>query len=187
MTAIAPSDIQFFLSAPAATAGNATAGSTGNTSGSGGWLSTTQLTTGLDNLFTDLTGTQNANSQVDYICLFVLNNTASTNSMLNTVVWIPTSSDTTTATSHAFAIDPTGVSVKAATSQQAVKTTSATGAPSGITTWTAPSSSNSGGVSLGANVAPGSCFAIWFRRTARNSAPLNSDGFTVEIDFDTQG
>lgn len=187
MTAIVASDIQFLLSAPGASSGNSAAGSPGSSLGK--YASTTQLSTangGLDNLFTDLTGAQNAASQVDYQCLFIYNATASGNDMLNTVVWIPSSSDPQTATQHAVAADTTAASALAATVPQALVIASSTTAPSGISTWKSPSSTNSGGVSLG-TIPHGSVKAIWLRRTATNSAPLNSDGFTIEVDFDTQG
>jgi hypothetical protein len=151
-------------------------------------MSNTQLSTtsgGLDNLFTDLTGAQNAASQVDYACLFVLNNTSSGNSMLNTVAWIPTTTNVTGGTIHAIGVDTTAASAKATTTAQALTISSATTAPAGVT-FVAPASSNATSVYLGP-IAPGNCIAIWFRRTATNSAPVNSDGFTVEIDFDSQG
>lgn len=184
MTAIVSSDILYYLSAPGASAGNATAGTVGNSLGK--YISTTQLSsTPLDNLFPDLTGAQNAASQVDYACVFVLNNTASGNSMLNTVAWIPTSGNIVGATTHAIGVDTTAASAKASASAQALVIANATTAPTGVT-FVAPSATNSGGVSLG-TIAPGYCRAIWIRRTATNSAPLNNDGFTLEVDFDTQG
>jgi hypothetical protein len=182
LTAIVSSDIQFFLSAPTASAGNAIAGTPESSLGK--FISTTQLSgTALDNLFTDLTGAQNAADQVDYQCLFVLNNTASGNSMLNTVVWIPTSSDATGATVHAVGVDTVAASIKNSSSPQALVIANATTAPAGVT-FVGNSSTNAGGVSLG-TIAPNYCKAIWFRRTATNSAPLNADGFTFETDFDS--
>lgn len=187
MTAISPTDVQFLLSAPTATSGNSAAGTPGNSLGL--HPSTTQLSTansGLDNLFLDLSGADNAAQIVDYQCLFVYNATASGNSMLNTVIWIQSTSDPQTATHHAVAADTTASSALASSTAQALVISSRTTAPSGISTWASPSASNSGGVSLG-TIAPGSVKAVWFRRTATNSAPLNSDGFTFEVDFDTQG
>src|ERR1039458_9683937 len=91
MTAIVASDVVYYLSAPSASTGYATTGVAG--SSWGGWFSTTALSgTPLDNLFSDITGAENAASQVDYACVFVLNNTASGNSMLNAVAWLPTAS-----------------------------------------------------------------------------------------------
>jgi hypothetical protein len=48
------------------------------------------------------------------------------------------------------------------------------------------SPSYTGGLQLG-SIAPGYVKAIWVRRTAANTAPLNADGFGVQIDFDTMG
>jgi hypothetical protein len=184
VTAIVPSDIVFLLSAPGASAGYASSGTPGSSWGN--FASNTVLSaTPLDNLFTDLTGAENAADQVDYACLFVLNNTSSGNSMLNSVAWLPTSSNVTGATTHAIGVDTTAASTKTATVAQALTIVAATTAPVGVT-FVGPSSTNAGGVNLG-TIAPGSVRAVWFRRTATNSAPLNNDGFTVEVDFDTQG
>jgi hypothetical protein len=184
VTAIVSSDIQYLLSAPGASAGNANSGTPGNSLGK--YVSITQLSgTPLDNLFTDLTGAQNAASQVDYQCVFVLNNTASGNSMLNTVAWIPTSSNVTGATTHSLGVDTVAASAKGSSSAQALLIASSTTAPAAVT-FVGPSSTNAGGVSLG-TIAPGQVKAVWIRRTATNSAPLNNDGLTLEVDFDTQG
>lgn len=191
MTAIVPGDILFYLSAPAASAGFATAGVVGDSWG--GYISTTALSaTPLNNLFPDITGSQNAASQVDYACLFVLNNTGSSNTALNTVAWLPTSSDVAGGATLAIAADPTAASVKTSSSQQAVKITAATNAPAGVSGWTTDASSTptspsyTNGVVLG-SIAPGQCKALWIRRTASNSSPVNNDGGGIEIDFDTMG
>ncbi len=105
--------------------------------------------------------------------------------MLNTVVWIPTSSDATGATVHAVAVDSTAATVKNSSAVQALVIANATTAPAGPLTFVAASSTNAGGVSLG-TIPPNYCRAIWFRRTAANSAPLNNDGFTFEVDLDTK-
>lgn len=146
----------------------------------------------MDNLFTDITGSENAGGQVDYACLFVLNNTASGNSMLNTVVWLPSAYFVTGGATVALGADPAGVSVKTSSVLQAAKITSNLVAPAGVSTWVTPQSSAptapgySGGLQIG-TVAPGSCFALWIRRTAVNSAPVNTDGLGVGIILDTQG
>jgi hypothetical protein len=191
MTAIVSSDILFKLSAPGASTGNTVSGTAGNSWGN--YVSTTQLSnTPLDNLFTDITGAENAASQVDYACVFIHNNTSSGNSMLNTVAWLPLSLFVTGGANVALAADTFGASAIGTSSQQAVKITANTNAPAGISGWvsptsTAPSSpSYTNGIQLG-TIAPGYCIALWVRRSATNSAPINNDGFTLEIDFDTQG
>lgn len=192
MTAIVPSDILFYLSAPSASAGFTTAGTAG--SSWGGYISTTQLNSSvtLDNLFTDITGAENAADQIDYACLFILNNTASGNSMLNTVAWLPLANFVSGGANVALGADPTGITVKTVSSLQAVKITSNTVAPSGVSTYVTPQSSAptspsyTGGLQIG-TVAPGSCFAVWIKRTATNSAPVNNDGLGVQVIFDTMG
>ncbi len=179
------------LAAPGAASGNSVAGTAGNSWGN--YMSTTQLSsTPLDNLFSDITGAENAAGQVDYACVFILNNTASGNSMLNTVAWLPLSLFVPGGATVALAADPTGATAKASTTPQAVKITSNTIAPVGVTLWVAPVSADpayptyTGGIQLG-TIAPGYCYAVWIQRTATNSAPVNNDGFTLEVDFDTEG
>jgi hypothetical protein len=191
MTAIVSSDILIKLSAPGATVGNTTSGTAGNSWGN--YISTTVMSaTPLDNLFLDLTGAQNAASQVDYACVFIHNNTGSGNSMLNTVAWLPLSLFVTGGALIALADDPGGSIAIGSSAQQAVKITAATNAPAGVSGWVSPtntqptSPSYTNGIQLG-TIAPGFCSAVWIRRSAQNTAPVNNDGFTLEVDFDTQG
>lgn len=191
MTAIVNSDILFKLSAPGASAGNTVSGTAGNSWGN--YISTTQLSnTPLDNLFTDITGAQNAANQVDYACVFIHNNTASGNSMLNTVAWIPLSLFVAGGATVALAADTFSPSAIGSSSQQAVKITANTNAPVGVSGWVSPtntapaSPSYTNGIQLG-TIAPGFCVAVWVRRSAQNTAPVNNDGFTLEVDFDTMG
>lgn len=184
IAAIVASDVVALLSNSGASSGYSVTGSPG--ASLGGFASTSVLSlTALDNLFLDLTGAQNAASQVDYACLFILNNTASGNSMLITVAWLPNSSNVTGASTHAIGVDPAAASVKTSGSAQAAIIAASTNAPAGVT-FVGPSSTNSGGVSLG-TIAPGYVRAVWFRRTATNSAPLNTDGFGLQLDFDSNG
>ena len=186
-----PGDILFYLSAPSASAGFVTAGTAGASWGK--YISSTQLSgTAYDNLFTDITGAENAASQVDYACLFVLNNTSSGNSMLNSVAWLPLSSFVSGGANVALGADATGVTVKTTSSAQAAVISTNTNAPTGVTTWVTPQSgaptapSYTGGLQIG-TVAPGYCFALWIRRSATNSSPVNNDGLGVEVSFDTKG
>jgi hypothetical protein len=155
-------------------------------------MSSTQLSgTPLDNLFTDITGAQNAASQVDYACVFILNNTASGNSMLNTVLWLPTSANVAGGTTVTVGLDPAASTIKTSSTAQAATITAATNAPAGVSTWvsntstdpTSPSYTN--GLQIG-TIAPGYVKAFWVKRTATNSAPVNNDGFGWQIDFDSQ-
>jgi hypothetical protein len=191
MTAIVPSDVLLYLSAPSASAGFVTAGTPGSSWGK--FVSSTELSgTAYDNLFSDITGAENAASQVDYACLFVLNNTSSGNSMLNVVAWLPTSADVAGGATVAIGADPNAASVKTTSSVQAAVISTNTNAPAGVNTWVTDevsdptSPSYTGGLQLG-TIPPGYVKAIWVQRTAANTAPLNADGFGIQIDFDTQG
>lgn len=191
MAAIVASDILFKLSAPGASAGNVATGTAGNSWGK--YISTTQLSaTPLDNLFTDITGAQNAASQVDYACVFIHNNTASGNSMLNAVAWLPSASFVAGGANIAMAADPAGATAIGSTAVQAAVITASTNAPTGVSGWVSPVSSApvgpsyTNGVVLG-TVAPGFCYAVWIRRSATNSAPVNNDGFAIQVQFDTMG
>jgi len=191
MTAIVPGDVLLYLSAPSASAGFATAGTPGSSWGK--YVSSTPLSaTTYDNLFSDITGAENAASQVDYACLFILNNTASGNSMLNVVAWLPTSSNVAGATVKGIGADPAAASVKTSSSPQAAVISTNTNAPTGVSTWaydttSDPSSpSYANGLQLG-TIAPGYVKAIWVKRTAGNTAPVNADGYGLQVDFDTMG
>lgn len=187
MTQIASSDVLFKLSAPNANSGNSLAGYPGTSWG--GWLSTTLLqSVALDNLFNDITGPANAAGQVDYACLFIQNNTATNNSMMNVIAWIPQSSLTGSGSSIAAAVDPTGVTAVNSNSQQALIINSSIIAPAGVSTWVSPTNSTpvspsyTNGLQLG-NIAPGQCIALWLRRTALDSASPTQSSFQLEIMF----
>jgi hypothetical protein len=181
MTAIVPGDVLFLLAAPTAAEGYSVMGVAGTSWG--GWASTTPLSaTALNNLFPDITGAENAGDQVDYACVFVLNNTTSGNSMLNVVAWLPNTYLTTGGATLAVAADPAAASVKAATTQQAAVISSPTLAPSGVSGWMGPSATNSGGVSIG-SIAPGYVKGVWIRRTATDNSPVNDQQFGLELDF----
>lgn len=187
MTLIQPSDIVYLLAAPTAVEGFTVQGVPGNSWGnfcsSTPWSNTT-----LDNLFDDITGPENAAGQVDYACVFIWNNTTSGNSMLNTVAWLPTGGLAPGGGADlAVAVDPTAASVAVGTSSsQALGISGPTVAPSGITDWVSPSSTNAGGVSLGA-IPPGYVKAVWVQRTAVNSAPVNNQTFDLQVDFSSNG
>lgn len=180
---IVSSDIVYLLSAPGASAGYATSSTPYNSLGK--YASTTVVsTTQLNNIFTDITGAENAADQVDYQAVFILNNTTSGDTALNGVVWLPTSGFVSGGANIAIGLDPAGVSSKTSSSVQAAVIANATTAPSGVSTYVGPSSTSSGGLTV-ANLAPGYVFCVWIRRTATNSAPVNNDGFVLEYDFDT--
>jgi hypothetical protein len=175
---IASSDILYKLSVTTGAAGNSTAqGTPANSLGK--YISTTAIVDNtLDNLFDDVTGDENAASNVDYMCFFVHNNHA-TITWLNPIVWITVPGTNTTV---AIGLDPAGVTAKGSSSAQAATIANDLAAPAGVT-FTAPSSKGAG-LAIG-NIPAGSVQAIWVRRTAANSAALNNDGCTIRVEGDT--
>lgn len=182
MTLIAPADIVYLLSAPTAVEGFIVGGVPGNSWG--GFCSTTPWsTTAYDNLFGDITGPENAALQVDYACVFIWNNTMSGNSMLNAVAWLPTTYATPGGAATAVGVDPTAASpLSGSTTPQAVGIGGPTQAPSGVTVWASPSSTNAGGVALG-TIPPGYVKAVWLQRTAQNNSPVNGQQIGLQVDF----
>lgn len=181
--AIVASDIKFLLSAPQATAGYILPGSPGNSLGK--YAATTQLSTasgGLDSLFLDLTGAQNAADQVDYACVFIWNGNGN-HTMLTPYAWLPVGLLGNTNTS-AFAVgaDPILPSALGSSGAQAVGIANSLQAPSGVNTWAGPSSISTNGIAL-PNIPAGSVAAVWIRRTANGAAGLNT--FTLDVTFDT--
>lgn len=178
---IITTDIQFLLSAPQAASGYTKAGTPGNSLGL--YVSTTQLSqTILNNMFSDLTGAENAASQVDYTCLFIYNNNAD-HSMLNGVAWLPTSllGAQNTAT-FAIGADPTVPTVLGSSAAQADVIANPTILPSGISTWAAPSATSAGGVAL-PTIPAKYVQAVWIRRSASGGAGLNQ--VSIDVTFDT--
>jgi len=176
-----PSEVQYLLAAPNADAGYAVPGTVYNSNGK--YASTTQVNSAVaqNNIFPDLTGPQVAAQQVDYQCLFIYNSDP-TDAMVNTRVWIPSSSVTSSAATWGLAPDPTGASANTSENQQALLIANPTTAPVGITSWAPPSADSSGGISL-ATINPGQVFAIWLRRTA-TGVPASTAGFNLQVTFD---
>lgn len=181
MAAITSAEIVFRYSTKLGTAGNTTA-STANDS-LGTWISTTAWAGGVANdLFDDITGTENANSTVDYRCIFVYNsNTA--NALENAVVYL--SAETAGGASIAVAADSTAASALGATTAQALTATSETAPGAAVTglTYASPTSAGAG-VALG-SIPSGQVKAFWVRRSAANTAALSNDGVTIAVTGDT--
>lgn len=177
--AIAASDVLLKLSTVAGAAGNSGAGTVGSSLGK--YISTTQLSgTPLNNLFPDVTGAQNAASQVDYQCVFVHNNHATLTAQ-NVIVY--GTAETAGGTVSALGADTTAASALGSSSSQALQIANATTAPAGVS-FTETDFTDASGISLG-NIGPGQVKAFWVRRTAANTAAVNNDGFTLNVAFDT--
>ena len=175
--AITATDILFKFSVVAA-AGNTTAG-TADTS-LGDQISTTQITDAtLNNLFDDVSGDENAASDVEYRCIFV-HNAHATLTWQSVVVWL--SAEVSGGANAAIAIDDLAASAIGAAVAQADAVANENTAPTGET-FSSPTTKGTG-LSIG-NLAAGYCRAIWVRRSATNSVALNNDGVTVRCEGDT--
>lgn len=177
--AITSSDIKLKLSIKTGSAGNSSAQSDVNQS-LGKYISTTEITTAtLNNLFDDVSGDENAASDVEYRCIFIHNSHASL-TWQSPVVWV--ASQVAGGTSVAIGIDTTAASVIGSSSAQALQVTDESTAPVGVS-FSTPTSKGTG-LSLG-NLAAGYCRAVWVRRTAANNSAVDSDGFTIQVEGDT--
>ncbi len=176
---ISSSDLLFKYSVVTGSAGNSTAQADPDDS-LGKYISTTQWTGGsLNDLFDDITGDENAASQVDYRCIFIHNNHGSL-TLLSPKLWI--ASEVSGGANIALGVDTIASSAVGASSAQGLLIASTTVAPVGVS-FSSPTNKASG-LSLG-DIPAGQVKAFWFRRTATNSAALNNDGVTVQIEGDT--
>lgn len=176
--AIVASDIKLKLSVTSGSAGNTTAGTIAGSLGK--YISTTEITDNtLNNLFDDVSGDDNANSVSDYRCVFVHNSHASLQYQ-NPYVWL--TNKTAAATVVSIAIDTTVASALGASGAQALLVANELTAPAGLT-FTTPVTKGAG-LALG-SLNAGQVRAIWIKRTAANTAALNNDTVTLNVEGDT--
>jgi hypothetical protein len=177
---IATSDLHWKLSLKTGTAGNQSTQPSPNAS-LGKYISTTDLVDNtLNNLFDDISGDENAASTVDYRCIFV-HNAHATLSLLNAVVWL--FAEVAGGANCAIAIDNVAASAIGSASAQADNIATETTAPSAAGAFSSPTTKATG-LSIG-TIAAGQCRAVWVKRTAQNSAALDSDGVTIRVEGDT--
>jgi hypothetical protein len=176
---IIPSDIVLRLATTAGTAGNSLAQADPNLS-LGKYVSTTDVATTLHGLFDVITGAENAASDVEYRCVFVLNNHA-TLTLENAVVFM--TAEVAGGAVAALSVDSTAVSAKGAATVQALTVADEGTAPTALTFVTTPVSAATG-LALG-SIPAGSVRAFWVRRSAANTAAINADGVSLNISGDT--
>jgi hypothetical protein len=176
---IASSDIVLRGSSKTGSAGDSTAQTNPN-NWLGKYVSTTAFATGLNGLFDDISGAENAASTVDYRCLFVLNNHA-TLTMLSSVVYV--SAEVSGGASVAIAVDNVAASAKGSASAQADQITNETTAPSAVGAFSTPTTVGTG-LSLG-DLAAAQVRAFWVKRTAANTSAVDADGCTLAVGCDT--
>lgn len=176
--AIVAGDILIKLSVKTGSAGNTTAGTPAGSLGK--YISTTEVSgTALNNLFDDITGQENFDSDVEYRCVFVHNNHGSL-TLQNAVVYL--SAQVSGGAVGAIAVDSTAASAVGSASAQALEVADENTAPAAIS-FSAPTT-RATGLSLG-NIPAGSVKAFWIRRTAANTVALNNDGLTFVVSGDT--
>jgi hypothetical protein len=176
--AIVSSDIVLRYSVVTGSAGDSTAGTAAGSLGK--YVSTTVVAAGANGLFDDISGAENAASTVDYRGIAVLNNHA-TLTLQNAVVYL--SAETAGGASIAIAVDNIAISAKGSASAQMAQIANETTAPTGVSAFSSPTTAGAG-LSLG-SIPAGQVKGIWVRRTAANSAALDSDGVTIAISGDT--
>lgn len=176
---IVDTDLKLMLSVKTGAAGDTTAGTPAGSLGK--YVSTTELSgTALNNLFDDVSGAENAASDVEYRCIFVKNNHA-TLTAIGAIIWLQ--AQVAGGTDAALALDGTAKSDADAAPAQAAEVATEQDLPSGVGAWTAAATSGAA-LALG-DLAPDEVKAVWVRRTAGNTSAVNNDGVTFQVECDT--
>lgn len=146
----------------------------------GGFMSTTAIVDATEeNLFANLTGDQNAASEVHYRGVMVLNDHL-TLALENAVVWI--SAEVAGGADAAIAVAAEGVVDRDSASTQIERITDQEDTPATVT-FSAPTTKGTG-LSLGTIPAQDAA-GLWVRRTATDSAAQDNDGVTLTVEGDT--
>ena len=176
---IISAEILFKTSTVAGAAGNASAQAVAGQS-LGKYVSTSTIVdASLNNLFPDVTGDENAASNVDYQAMFV-HNSNTTLVWTNPMAWL--SAEVAGGVTAAIAVDTTAASAIASAAAQAVQIVNKNTAPAGAV-FTAPTTKAAGAAV--ATITNGFCKAIWVRRTAANTVAVANDGVTIRVEGDT--
>lgn len=176
---IITAEILYKTSIVTGAAGNAAAQAVAGSS-LGKYISTSQIVDAtLNNLFPDVTGDENAASNIDYQCMFVHNSNASL-TWTSPFVWL--SAEVAGGVTTAIAVDTTAASAIGSAGAQAVTIANKNTAPA-AQTFTAPTTKGTG-IALG-SLPNGQCKGIWVRRTAANTAAVANDGVTIRVEGDT--
>ena len=176
---IANTDLHLNLSVKTGTAGNQTAGTPSGSLGK--YISTTQLSgTALNNLFDDVSGAENAASDVEYRCIFVKNNHATLTAQ-GVVIWLQ--NQVAGGTTVDIALDNIAVSDQGSATAQAAEIADEGTAPTGVGAYSAAATLGAA-LSIG-NLTPGQVKAVWVRRTAANTAAVDNDGVTFQVECDS--
>lgn len=174
MSPVAASDLKWKYSVKTGAAGNANAGTASGSLGK--YISTTEITTAVaNNIFDDVSGSENVASDVEYRCIF-LHNSHATITAENCKVFL--SAEVAGGASLAIAVDGVAASAIGSAPAQADEVADESTAPTGEA-FSSPTTEGTA-VVIG-NLTPGQCRAIWLRRTAANTAALDNDGATLRL------
>lgn len=178
--AILTTDLLFKLSVKTGAAGNSVAGTPDGSLGK--YISTTEITDAtLNNLFDDVTAQENADSDVEYRCIFI-HNAHPTITLTDAVVWL--AAEVAGGCAVAIAVDNIAASPIGQAGAQAAEIADESTSPgAGAGAFSSPTTKATG-LTLG-DIPAGYCRAIWIRRTAANTQAMNNDGVTIRVEGDT--
>lgn len=175
--AIVATDIDYYLTVN--TGPGLSTAQPATTDSHGAYLSSTATGLAKNDMWDNVTGDENAASDVEYRAIGVVNNHA-TLTLQNAVAWV--ASEVAGGTNMAIGLAPEGVVSATSATAQCQRTTNEGTAPTGVT-FSTPTT-KAGGLAIG-NIPPGSAQVIWVRRTATASGAVNDDGATIRVSGDT--
>lgn len=179
---IVEADIEYRLSVPTATEGDADPQANPNAS-LGKHVATTELdlVVTLNNLFRDITGDESLAGVTLYRCIFVANKHATLSMLAPNKIWLQ--GEVSGGGSIAIGLDPAGNVPIDDTSDQAATVANETTAPGGVA-FTSPTTKGTG-LSIG-ELAPDEVRAVWVRLTVGASTSAKDlDGVTLRVECDT--
>lgn len=168
---IAADEIKFYLSTKLGSAGASQAQGNPNNA-LGKYISTTEVSTVINQLFDIITGIENAAEVEDYRCIFIMNTSDET--AYGVRIWI--NSETSGGANISLGLDPAGITNSNSSAAQAAEIATELDVPAGVT-FSEPA--NIGESLLIGDMAPGQVAAIWYRRSAQNSLAKNVDGVVL--------
>lgn len=127
-----------------------------------------------NNVFDDVTGAEATAGDVEYRCLFALNNHA-TLTLIGAQLSIQ--SETAGGASVQIGLDPAGITAKGAATAQAATVANESTAPAGVTF-------SAGPLTVG-DLAPGQVFGFWIKRTVPAASGAAADGAVFAVSGDT--
>lgn len=170
--AVDQADIVLRLSVAAA-AGDTTAGTLATSLGD--QCSTTLFVSGnLHNLFDQVSSAEAAAGDVEYRCVFALNNDGLASL---TSAYVQLQAETAGGSSILVGLDPIGVTAKGAAGAQAATVANENTAPAGVTFGAGP-------LSIG-TLAPGQVIGVWVKRTTVAGALYSADSATLRVGGET--